>query len=166
MFSIVLGMAAACALHAAGTPKPAPRIEVNFDKPENYTDWKLSWEGPDWYIDEIFTAVRSYLVKVAEPRLPDGYSLKIVFTDIDLGNRSSRHVPSDSGAPAFDFTYSVTDPSGAVVKKGTEDLRFYWDLANERFTTDTTDLTTEIIEHEKPLLKNWADTRLADLKKA
>jgi hypothetical protein len=158
-------MVAACALHAADAPKPAPRVEVIFDSPENYTDWKLSWEGPEWYRDAIFSAVRSFLVKVTDPMLPDGYNLKITFTDMGLGNRSSRHVPSSSGAPAFEFTYSVTDPSGTVVRKGTENFMFYWDLGNDRFTIDTTDLTTEIIRYEKPMLMDWACTRLADLKK-
>jgi hypothetical protein len=148
---------------AADLPAPAPRTEVKFDGPDNYTDWKLS-DGAAWYRESVFTAVRSFLSSQTDSMLPEGYNLKITFTDIDLGNRSSRRVPSASGAPAFEFTYLVTDPSGAVVRHGTENLRYYTDFGNYRFSIETTDLTTEIIQAEKPMLKCWAVTKLAGLK--
>jgi Protein of unknown function (DUF3016) len=147
----------------ADIQKPAPRTEVIFDDPDNYTDWKLS-DGADWYRESVFTAVRSYLSRQTDQMLPDGYSLKITITDIDLGHRASRRIPSGSGAPAFEFTYVVTDPSGKVVKHGSENLRHYTDFGNYRSSIETTDLTTEIIQQEKPMLKCWAATELADLK--
>jgi len=153
-------------LHATDSTKSAPRVDVVFDHPDDYTDWRLSWGPPDWYRDSVFSAVRTYLVKLTDGLLPDGYNLKITFTDIDLGNRGSHHVPSSSGAPAFEFTYSVTDPSGAIVRKGTENLRFYWDFGNYRYSIETTDLSTDLIRFERPMLKEWAETRLAGLKKA
>jgi DUF3016 family protein len=148
---------------SADSPKPTPRTEIVFDGADNYTDWRLS-DGDEWYRDAVFTAVRSFLIKQTDQMLPDGYNLKITFTDIDLGYRASRRVPSGSGAPAFEFGYQVTDSSGKVVKQGTENLRYYTDYGNYRLSVETTDLTTEIIQAEKPMLKNWAITRLADLK--
>jgi len=154
----------ACTLAiAADSPSQAPRTEVIFDSPDNYTDWKLS-DGGDWYRDSVFTAIRGYLAKQADHLLPDGYKLRIKFTDIDLGHRSLRRIPSASGAPAFTFTYLVTDSSGTVVRQGAGDLRHYTDFGNYRFSVETTDLTTEIIQDEKPMLKSWAFTKLADLK--
>jgi Protein of unknown function (DUF3016) len=158
----ILGLLAP--LRASDTQKPAPRTEVVFDNPDSFTDWKLSTDP--WYRDSVFSAVRSYLAKVANPMLPDGYSLRITITDIDLGHRASLHIPSNSGAPAFDFTYSVTDPSGKVVRTGTEDLRHYWDFGNYRYSVETTDILTQVIQHEKPMLKDWACTKLAGLAKA
>jgi hypothetical protein len=148
---------------SADIPKPASRAEVIFNDPDNFTDWKLS-DGPEWYRESVFTAVRSYLAKQTDQMLPDGYGLKITFTDIDLGYRASRRIPSGSGAPAFEFTYVVTDSSGKVVRHGTEDLRHYTDFGDYRSSIETTDLTTEIIQQEKPMLKYWAVTRLAGLK--
>jgi hypothetical protein len=148
---------------SAEPPKPATRTEVIFDGPDNYTDWKLS-DSADWYREAVFTAVRSYLVKETDQLLPNGYSLKITVTDIDLGHRASRKIPSASGAPAFNFTYVVTNASGAMVRQGTENLRFYTDFGNYRHSIETTDLTTDIIREEKPMLKSWAFERLADLK--
>jgi hypothetical protein len=148
---------------SAESPKTASRTEVVFDRPDDYTDWKLS-DSADWYREAVFTALRSYLAKESEKMLPDGYTLKITITDIDLGNRASRKVPSASGAPAFMFNYVVTDASGAMVRQGAENLRFFTDFGNYRHSIETTDLTTDIIREEKPMLKSWAVAKLADLK--
>jgi hypothetical protein len=149
----------------ADIQKPASRTEVVFDSPDNYTDWDLS-DGADWYRESVFTAVRSFLTRQTDQMLPDGYKLKITITDIDLGHRSSGKIPSGSGAPAFEFTYLVTDSSGKVVRQGTEDLRHFTDFGNYRSSIETTDLTTEIIQREKPMLKWWAFTKLAGLKQS
>lgn len=140
-----------------------PRTEVIFGDADSYTDYRLSDSG-DWYRDAVFTAVRSYLVRQTDQLLPDGYNLRITIKNIDLGHRASRRIPSSSGAPAFEFTYLVTDTSGQMVRQGTENLRNYTDFGNYRFSVETTDLATEIIQEEKPMLKCWAVTRLGDLK--
>jgi hypothetical protein len=95
--------------------------------------------------------------------IPEGYKLRVTFTDIDLGSRASRRIPSLSGAPAFEFTYLVTDSAGTVVRQGTENLRHYVDFGNYRYSVETTDLVTDIIQREKPMLKSWATTALAGL---
>jgi hypothetical protein len=161
-FALLLCCLATSAI-GADIQKPASRTEVIFSDPDNYTDWKLS-DGAEWYRESVFTALRSYISKQADQMLPEGYNLKITMTDMDLGHRASRSVPSSSGAPAFEFTYLVTDPSGKVVRQGTEDLRHYTDFGDYRSSIETTDLTTEIIQGEKPMLKSWAVTKLAGLK--
>ena len=152
----------ATSARSAEVKEPASRTQVIFDGADNYTDWKLS-DGADWYRESVFTALRSFLSRQADQMLPDGYKLKVTFTDIDLGSRSSRKIPSRSGAPAFEFTYLVTDSSGTVVRHGTENLRYYTDFGNYRFSVETTDLATDIIQREKPMLKSWAATALAGL---
>jgi hypothetical protein len=159
--ALLLGCLATSAL-GAELSKPVSPVEVTFHDPDNYTDWKLS-DGADWYRESVFTAVRGFLAAQAEPLLPGGYSLGINFTDMDLGHRASRRETA-AGAPAFEFTYRVTDTSGAVVRHGTESLRYYTDFGGYRLSVGNTDLTTEIIQQEKPMLKDWAVTTLADLK--
>jgi hypothetical protein len=141
----------------------SPRTEVSFVGADDYTDSKLS-DSADWYRDSVFTAIRTFLVRQADPVLPAGYHLRIAFTDIDLGHTASRRIPSNPGAPAFEFTYVVTDAAGRVVRKGSEDLKFYTDFGNYRRSVDTTDLTTEIIQPEKAMLKSWVIARLSDLR--
>jgi hypothetical protein len=141
---------------------PTPHTEVTFIGADSYSDSKLS-ESANWYRDSVFKAVRSFLVKQTDQLLPEGYHLKIIFTDIDLGHRNSRRELA-FGAPAFEFSYLVTDSSGRVVRQGYENLKEYTDFGNYRFSVETTDLTTEIIQPQKAMLKSWAVTKLADLK--
>jgi hypothetical protein len=133
-----------------------------FEGPDNYSDWRLS-DGAPWYRQSVFDAVRTYVAQQAGTMLPDGYALKLTFTDIDFGNRAFRRSSGGFTAPEFEFTYVVTDASGAVVRHGIEDLKRSTDMGNDRFSVSTTDLSTEIIQGEKPMLKYWADTALAGL---
>jgi hypothetical protein len=158
--ALLLGCLATSAL-AAELSKPASAVEITFTDPESYTDWKLS-DGADWYRESVFTAMRSFVAAQAEPMLPAGYTLKLAFTDMDLGHRASRQLAAP-GAPALEFSYRVMDASGTVVRHGTESLKFYTDWGNYRGSIATTDLSTEIIQTEKPMLKSWATTALADL---
>jgi hypothetical protein len=148
---------------ALDSPASPARTQVVFDAPDNYSDWELS-DGDAWYRDSVFSALRSYIAAQADHVLPEGYALKVTFTDIDFGHRSSRRVPATPGTPSFAFTYAVTNASGTVVRQGTENLRFYTDFGNYRASIETTDLSTEIIQREKPMLKSWVYTKLADLK--
>ena len=149
----------------ADTSGPAPRIEVIFDRPEEYIDSNLR-SGPDWYREMYFSRVRGFLVKLAGAMLPEGYDLKITFTDIDLGYRDRGTLSGfegfpysyySSSTPAMEFTYSITDATGAVVRHGTVRLRNNWVFAP--LTTETTD----VLRFEKAMLKEWASTGLANL---
>jgi hypothetical protein len=162
--ALLLGCVAtrAAAIEAPASPVKA---DVVFAAPDTYTDWELS-DGADWYRGSVFSALRTYIAAQADRVLPEGYILKVTFTDIDFGHRSSRRIPSSSGAPAFEFTYVVTNAAGTVVRQGTENLRFYVDFGNYRKSVETTDLSTDIIQREKPMLKSWADAKLAGLKQS
>jgi opacity protein-like surface antigen len=160
-FALLLGCLATSAI-AADLSKPASPVEVTFSNPDNYTDWKLS-DGGNWYRQSVFPAIRSFLTQQAEPMLPSGDHLEITFTDMDLGHPAPHGVISID-SPSFQFSYRITNASGAEVRHGTENLRAYTDLQNYRYTVSTTDVSTEIIQREKPMLKAWALTALADLK--
>jgi len=159
--ALLLGCSAISA-RSAEVKEPATRTEVVFDGADNYTDWNLS-DSANGYRESVFTALRSFLSRQAEQLLPEGYKLKVTFTDIDLGGRPSRKIHSASGAPAFEFTYQVTDSSGTVVRQGTENLRHYTDFGNYKFSVETTDMATNVIQGEKPMLKSWAVDAFAGL---
>jgi hypothetical protein len=168
LFSTVLGMAAACALHAADAPKGAPRTDVIFDHPENFTDVKDSDFPTEKGRDEILGRIRSFLVNRTASLVPEGDRLTVTFTDIDLAGefepgRGARwddvRIIKAIYPPAFKFSYSVTDASGRVVKQGTEDIR---DMNFQmRVTLDTSDS----LRYEKDILDDWARTTLRDLPK-
>jgi hypothetical protein len=166
LLSPILGLVAACALHAGAGP--APRTEVVFDHPEKFTDVKDSSNPSDKGRDAILGNIRSFLLQQTEPLVPEGYKLKITFTDIDLAGdfepwRGPRfddvRIVKDIYPPAFKFTYSVTDPSGKVVREGAEDIR---DLNFQmRLTIDTSDP----LRYEKDILGEWARSKLRGIGK-
>jgi hypothetical protein len=169
LFSTALGLAAACALHASDTAKPAPRTEVIFNHPENFTDVKDSEFATDKGRDAILARIREHLVERTASLLPEGDRLTITFTDIDLAGDyepwrgpqwSDVRIIKDIYPPAFKFSYAVTDASGRVVKQGSEDIR---DLNFQmRATIDTSDP----LRYEKDILDDWARSTLRDLRKA
>jgi len=167
MLSSVLGLAAAGALYGAGN-SPA-RTEVIFDHPENFTDVKDSYTPSDKGRDAILENIRSFLVHRTESLVPDGYKLTITFTDIDLAGEfepwrgaqfDDVRIVKAIYPPAFKFSYSVTDPSGRIVREGTEDIR---DMNFQmRVTIDLSDQ----LRYEKDILGDWARSKLKNLAKA
>jgi hypothetical protein len=167
-FAAVVGMVAACALRA-DTGGQAPRTEVIFDHPEKFTDIKDSDVPTDKGENALLAQFRDFLVRKTASMLPEGYHLTVTFTDIDLaGDFEPWHGPQydqirivkEIYPPAFKFTYAVTDPTGRVVKQGTENIR---DVNFQmRITLDSSDP----LRYEKDILSDWARGALRDLKKA
>jgi hypothetical protein len=169
LLPIALGLAAALSLHAADTAKTAPRTEVIFDHPENFTDVKDANLASDRGRDVILSRIRSHLVERTTPLLPDGDSLKITFTDVDLAGKyepwhgsslQEVRIIKDIYPPSFKFSYSVTDASGKVIKQGTEDIRDL-DFQTRVAVGDSNDS----LRYEKATLDDWARSTLAGLRK-
>jgi hypothetical protein len=168
LFPVALGMAAACAL-PPDTAKLPPRTEVVFDHPERFRDIRDKEHPTEKGQDAILRSIRDYLVSRTAPMIPEGYKLTIRFTDIDLAGdfepwRGQQwdevRIVKQLYPPALKFTYSVTDPSGKVVREGSEnilDINFQL-----RVLLDTQDP----LRYEKDILGDWARTNLRDLKKA
>lgn len=171
LLPIVLGAAAALALRAADAPKGAPQTEVAFDHPENFTDVKDGNIPTERGRDAILSRIREFVVSRSGLLLPEGYRLRITFTDIDLagdfepwrghGQWDDVRIIKPIYPPAFKFTYSVTDPSGKVVKTGSENIR---DLNFQMRVVSATD--DDPLRYEKDILNDWLHSALRDLGKA
>jgi hypothetical protein len=164
---IALGMALAGNLHAADTAVLPAKTEVVFDHPENFTDVKDSDLPSDRGRDEILSRIRTFLVSRATPRLPAGDTLRVTFTDIDLAGDfepwhgaqwSDVRIVKDIYPPAFKFSYTVTDPSGRVVKQGAENIR---DL---NFQTRLVLDNSDSLRYEKDILGDWTSSTLRGLR--
>jgi hypothetical protein len=166
LFSTVLGMVA-CSLYATDSKAASTRVVVDFDHPENFTDVKDAAFPTDKGRDNILSNIRAYIVERADRLLPEGYSLRMTFTDIDLAGdfepgRGPRwddvRIVKSIYPPAFKFAYSVMDPSGKIVKQGTENIR---DLTfDNRITFDRSDS----LHYEKDVLDDWMRPNLRSLK--
>lgn len=168
LLSAALGLTAALALRA-DTPRTDSRTDVIFDHPEKFADIRDMDPPTDKGQADILNRIRDYLVHETAGMVPDGYKLTITFTDIHLaGNFEPWRGPQWDEVrivkaiypPAFKFTYTVTDPSGKVVRKGSEDIR---DLDFQIRVDVTPD---DPLHYEKDILSEWARSNLRDLAKA
>jgi Protein of unknown function (DUF3016) len=160
-----LGLLAAGSLSAAA----APRAEVIFDHPENFTDAKDQFTPTDKGRDAILKALREFIVREAGYQVPAGYQLMLTFTDVDLAGDfepwrgpdfDEIRIVREIYPPEFKFTYVLTDPAGRLVKQGRADLR---DPAFQmRSTLDDQDP----LRYEKSMLSDWLRTSLRGAKTA
>jgi Protein of unknown function (DUF3016) len=165
LFSAFLGLAAS-ALYATAA-NTASRTDVTFDHPENFTDVKDRALPTDKGRDEILSNIRGFIVDRADRILPEGYSLRMTFTDVDLAGdfepqRGARwddvRIVKAIYPPAFKFTFAVMDSSGKVVKQGSESMR---DMTfDTRITIDRGDA----LHYEKDFLDDWLRSNLRNLK--
>ncbi len=135
-FSLLLsGLLATTSLFAiTNNPakQPDSRIKVVFDHPEKFTDVKDALMPTEKGRDDILRDLRESFQQAAERRLPEGYTMTITFSDIDLaGDFEPQHGPEWDNIrvvkaiypPNFEFTYTITNGVGEVVKEGKEKLR-------------------------------------------
>jgi hypothetical protein len=158
----------AAVLSAADSPRSTSRTEIVFDHPEHYTDVKDADLPTDKGRDAILERIRSFLVERADSTVPDGYTLKMTFTDINLaGDFEPWHgaqwddvrIVKAIYPPSFKFAYEVTDSAGKVVKQGSEHLTDPEFLS--RITLDRSDS----LRFEKQILDDWLRSNLRDLNK-
>lgn len=172
LIPLLLGIAAGCALPADTASKAAPRTIVIFDHPENFTDVKDGYVPSDKGRDSILSRIREFLVSRADLLLPEGYRMTVTFSDIDLAGEfepwhgvqwENVRIIKPIYPPALKFNYSVTDPSGKVVKEGSENIR---DMAFQMRLLTPYDGSTDNLAYEKDILNDWARSTLRGLKKA
>lgn len=153
----LLGLAPAMALAAAET-RTIARAEVLFFEPQKFTDVKDSYMGDSdrtTYLDQI----RDHLLEQAKYYVPEGHTLSVTFTDIDMAGdfepwRGPRwddvRIVKDIYPPRMNLTFRLTDAAGNVVKEGKRELR---DLAFMMKITMA--FRDDPVRHEKALLDDW-----------
>lgn len=133
-------------------------ITVNFQEPDRFTDAADNLGGGS--SPYILDTLRDYLKEEAPRHLQSGQKLTVTFTDIDLAG----DIPPSASAgsqdirvikqiyrPRQEFTFTVTDASGATVKEGKRTLsnmNFQLDAINPRSQSES-------FFYDKQLLKTW-----------
>lgn len=158
IITAVFGLAAVGAICAGDAPKPAPRAEVAFVHPENFTDVKDDMIGTEKGRDATLGLLREYLVSRSGHYVPEGQLLTVTVTDVDLagefepwhgGNSQDIRIVKDIYAPKIDLSFKLADASGKVLQEGTRQLR---DLA---FLMKLSINRDDPLRHEKTLLDDW-----------
>jgi hypothetical protein len=165
LLSAVFAMAAS-ALYATAA-NTVSRVDVVFDHPENFTDVKDRAIPTDKGRDSILYNIRTFITDRSDRMLPEGYSLRITFTDIDLAGdfepqRGAQwddvRIVKSIYPPAFKFSYAVMDAAGKTIKQGSENIR---DMTfDTRITIDRDDP----LHYEKDVLDDWMRSNLRNLK--
>jgi hypothetical protein len=164
-----IGLALALAAVGGTRAVAKPRTEVVFDHPQTYADIKDYYNPTDKGEESILRRLRTFLVKDTEALLPEGCTLTITFSDIDLAGGfepwrgvkwQEVRIYSENYPPTFTFSFSVTDASGRVLRQGNETLRDGSYLQHE--PTDTLDT----LRYDKDVLDAWARRALGGLAKA
>lgn len=139
------------------------RVQITFEHPENFTDVKDSQMSSDKVRDAILEEIREFIAETALRTMPKDATLQMTITEVDLAGdfepwrRASVQdvrIVKDIYPPRIDFSYKLTDASGAVIKEGKEKLR---DLA---FMTRMVIDRSDSLHFEKDLLRDWIRSTL------
>jgi hypothetical protein len=151
-----------------GSLSASARIVAQFDNVDEFTDFSVSGMSEADTQSQLEYALDRFAQRHLKNTLPEGYTLEITFTDIDMAgdiqpwrNRDYediRYVESIY-PPRLDFRYVLRDQRGKEILSGEERLRdLSFDLAlppigfNDSFA------------YELQMLKDWARKKIAPLK--
>ena len=149
-----LGLAAA-ALAWATWAAAAATVQVEFVKPESFTDAGRRNARVDR--EENLGAIREHLVKQAAQRLPADQSLAVSVTDVDLAGSfepwqrysGEIRVVKDIYPPRIDLHFRLARADGSVVKEGDRSLR------DPGFMMGATSYPGDNLKYEKKMLDQW-----------
>lgn len=151
-------------LRAAISAEPG-NVHVKFVKPENFTDFRIQGRQENVSAEIFRDQVSAYLSPLVAKRFP-GDSLNLRFTDIDLAGRIDLSRPRQFTNTRIDrnvasplrmyFDYTLTDPSGKILARGSKNLvdpdylyRYIYYSSRARSAT---------LFYEKATLYRWIDT--------
>jgi len=148
--------------------EPAAAVTVDFVDTDNFTDFTNSYSFPDRGQDKIIENLSEYITTRAERKLPAGFSLQVVVTDVDMAGefepwRSSSssdvRIVKDLYPPRINLSFRVVNAQGAVVAEGNRKLRDMGFMYSGRA------LDSDPLKYEKKLLDRWISRELGrDLK--
>ncbi len=154
---------------AAASDKSSSQVEVIFENPEKFTDFKESELGHDKDRENFIYLFKEHLQEVAARHLDEGQKLTLTFTDIDLAGDfepwrgwrfSDIRIVKSIYPPRAVFSFKLTDATGAVVKEGQRDIR---DLNFQSSMSLYFD--TDSIRYEKAMLDDWLRSEFGRAKK-
>lgn len=134
------------------------RITIVYENSLEFTDFKDSYHSNERMVAGLEEEFNRYLKRTAAGILPEGQSLTITFTDIDMAGDFEPWRGLDAHdiriikpiyPPRIKFTYTVTDAGGAVVQEGEErlsDLSFQITLGINR---------NDVFFYEQELMRSW-----------
>lgn len=151
------GVLLALALAASSGPAQAATAEVEYVKPESFTDTGRRFDevGRAANLD----ALKRHLVESAARRLPAGETLAVTVTDVDLAGdyeawqmaHNEIRIVKDLYPPRIDLHFRLARSDGSVVKEGDRKLR------DSAFLMGGRPHSTDALRYEKAMLDAWIE---------
>lgn len=151
--------AAAC--HSVADTADTERLSVEWQNPKEFTDMKATNGHRQRFRENTMKELEEYMGELAK-ELPDGQTLKMVVTDVDLAGRvwpghfagmnsaSDVRVVKRIDIPRMNFKYELLDASGEVIKSGETKLK---DMGFQDHGVARND--HDSLRYEKRMLKRW-----------
>lgn len=157
--SLVALLVSTTALFAAPSAAQKNQVDVIYDHPENFTDVKDSQMGTEKGRDSYLALLKEHLQDRAPRYLTEGQKLTMTFTNIDMAGDfepwrgidfNDVRIVKEIYPPRMNFTYKLTDATGAVVKQGEEKL------IDMSFQMNSSPIyANDSLRYEKAMLDNW-----------
>lgn len=146
----------ALALAAIG-PAQAATAEVEYVKPESFTDLGRRWDQREHAAN--LDALKRHLVESAARRLPAGETLAVTVTDVDLAGsyepwqmaHNEIRIVKDIYPPRIELHFRLARADGSVVKEGDRRLR------DPAFLMSGNPHATDALRYEKAMLDEWLE---------
>lgn len=137
------------------------RVQIEWQDPTSYSDVRAANQSRKHFREKTFNRLEKHLEKLAS-KLPDGQTLKLSVTDLDLAGRvwpgsfmglntaGDVRIVKRVDFPSMQFSYTLVDAQNSVIKTGEEKLRdlSFQDRANRHFRSDA-------LRYEKRMLDDW-----------
>lgn len=153
LLSLVLGT-------AIGT---SANVTLEWRQPERYSDLGTNFYD-DASLDTFSKEMEPYIIRFADDYLPDGSTLELTFTDVDLAGEFEPWRLNDDVRivrsvypPKLSFVYRVYDISGNLIDSGERtitDPTFDFNIGRRFFAQDN-------YFYEKDLIASWIRNDLA-----
>lgn len=166
-----LVLAAAAAAVASSFSYAKADVEITWENPKEFRDVRPTIQSRSNFREQTFSHIEEYVNKLAE-ELPDGQTLSINVTDLDLAGQvwPSPFVGFSSGGgdvrvvkaidiPRMTFSYTLKDAAGVVVQSADEvklkDMSFM-DRSNFSSRNDP-------LRYEKKMIEDWFQDEFPEL---
>lgn len=143
-------------------------LEVVWEHPENYTDTDYSYANSRFRQNIVLNDLERFFRKEGERSLPEGLTLTLTVTDVDLAGRFEpwrQHgmdrvrIVKDLYPARIQFRYVLTDSEGSVLLSGEEDLKDH----HVGMVIMQGTLRSDTYPYVKQLVRDWLRSLVRDL---
>ena len=166
-FFFLFGLATVSPVLAEEAAAQNSKVKVELDNPVKFTDVRDAYMPSDKGQVANAEILRDYIAKKSAEYVPDGYTLNVTVTNIDMAGdfepwgragADDVRIVKDIYPPRIDLSFKLVDSAGNVVKEGARELR---DL---NFMMKINIRTTDSMRYEKALIDDWISKDLKPVK--